>query len=81
MAQEEGYYTEKPQAEIGIKQLSLPSGEYSKGYRMGFYVQIRDVMSREYGRIFAGDTNVEDAFATIEKEGNKLLARFAKTTN
>ena len=81
MAQEEGYYTEKPQAEIGIKQLSLPSGEYSKGYRMGFYVQIRDVMSREYGRIFAGDTNVEDAFATIEKEGNKLLARFAKTTH
>jgi sn-glycerol 3-phosphate transport system substrate-binding protein len=81
MAQEEGYYNEKPQAEIGIKQLSLPSGEYSKGYRMGFYVQIRDVMNREYGRIFAGETNVEDAFSTIEKEGNKLLARFAKTTN
>jgi sn-glycerol 3-phosphate transport system substrate-binding protein len=76
-----GYYNEKPQAEVGIKQLSLPSGEFSKGYRMGFYVQIRDVMNREYGRIFAGETDVESAFAVIEEEGNKLLDRFAKTTN
>ncbi len=78
-AKAEGYYDEKPQAEIGIKQLSLPSGDNSKGYRMGFYVQIRDVMNREYGRIFAGETDVESAFAVIEEEGNKLLERFSKT--
>ena len=78
-AKAEGYYNEKPQAEIGIKQLSLPSGDNSKGYRMGFYVQIRDVMNREYGRIFAGETDVESAFAVIEEEGNKLLDRFSKT--
>ena len=81
LAKANGYYDEKPQAEVGIKQLSLPSGEFSKGYRMGFYVQIRDVMNREYGRIFAGETDVESAFAVIEEESNKLLARFAKTTN
>jgi sn-glycerol 3-phosphate transport system substrate-binding protein len=78
-AKAEGYYDEKPQAEIGIKQLSLPSGDNSKGYRMGFYVQIRDVMNREYGRIFAGETDVESAFNVIEEEGNKLLDRFSKT--
>jgi len=81
LAKEQGYYDEKPQAEIGIKQLSLPSAEWDKGYRMGFYVQIRDVMNREYGRIFAGETDVESAFSVIEEEGNKLLDRFAKTTN
>ena len=81
LAKEKGYYEEKPQAEVGIQQLSLPSGEFSKGYRMGFYVQIRDVMNREYGRIFAGETDVESAFAVIEEEGNKLLERFAKTSN
>lgn len=81
LAKETGYYEEKPQAEVGIQQLSLPSGEFSKGYRMGFYVQIRDVMNREYGRIFAGETDVESAFAVIEEEGNKLLERFAKTSN
>jgi len=80
-AKAEGYYDEVPQAEVGIQQLSLPSGDWSKGYRMGFYVQIRDVMNREYGRIFAGETDVETAFSVIEEEGNKLLERFAKTTN
>jgi sn-glycerol 3-phosphate transport system substrate-binding protein len=70
-----------PAAEVGIKQLNLPGGEWTKGYRMGFYVQIRDVMNREYGRIFAGETTVEDAFKNIEADGNKLLERFAKTTS
>ena len=78
-AKAEGYYNDTPQAEVGIKQLSLPSGDNSKGYRMGFYVQIRDVMNREYGRIFAGETDVESAFSVIEEEGNKLLERFSKT--
>jgi len=81
LAKEQGYYEEKPQAEVGILQLSLPSGEFSKGYRMGFYVQIRDVMTREYGRIFAGETDVDSAFEVIEEEANKLLERFAKTNN
>lgn len=79
LAKAEGYYDETPQAEVGIQQLSLPGGDWTKGYRLGFYVQIRDIMNREYGRILNGETSVEDAFATIEKEANQLLERFAKT--
>ncbi len=81
MAKADGHYKRFPAAEVGIKQLSLPAGKHTKGYRMGFYVQIRDVMNREYGRILTGETSVDDAFATIEKESNALLARFAKTQN
>lgn len=79
LAKSDGHYNRAPAAEVGIQQLSLPGGDNTKGYRMGFYVQIRDVMNREYGRILTGETSVEDAFATIEKEANELLARFAKT--
>ena len=79
LAAEQGYYQEKPAAEVGIKQLSLPAGDFTKGYRMGFYVQIRDVMNREYGRILTGETDVDSAFEAIEAESNKLLERFAKT--
>lgn len=79
LAKKEGYYEEKPSAETGILQLSLPSTEFNKGYRMGFYPQIRDVMNREYGKIFSNETTVDAAFETIEGEANKLLARFAKT--
>ncbi|AFO90004.1 extracellular solute-binding protein [Phaeobacter inhibens] len=79
MAKADGHYDRAPAAEVGIQQLSLPGGDNTKGYRMGFYVQIRDVMNREYGRILTGETSVEDAFNAIEAEANNLLARFAKT--
>ncbi len=79
LAGEQGHYEEFPAAEVGIQQLQLPSGEWTRGYRMGFYVQIRDVMNREYGRILTGETSVEDAFNIIELEANDLLARFAQT--
>lgn len=79
LAKADGHYTRSPAAEVGILQLSLPAGENTKGYRMGFYVQIRDVMNREYGRILTGETSVEDAFQNIETEANKLLSRFART--
>ncbi len=36
-------------------------------------------MEREYGRIFAGQTTVKDAMETIKKQGDEMLARFAKT--
>ncbi|WP_412509268.1 extracellular solute-binding protein [Roseovarius sp. SYSU LYC5161] len=79
LAEEDGHYARMPAAEVGIQQLSLPAGEHTRGYRMGFYVQIRDVMNREYGRILTGETTVEEAFQTIETEANQLLERFAKT--
>ncbi|MEO0989709.1 MAG: extracellular solute-binding protein [Pseudomonadota bacterium] len=79
LAKSSGYYNEVPQAEVGIQQLSLPGGDWTKGYRLGFYVQIRDVMNREYGRIMAGETTIDAAFEVIEKEANQLLERFAKT--
>ncbi|MBX8824505.1 extracellular solute-binding protein [Ochrobactrum sp. SFR4] len=81
LAKSEGYYEKTPVAEVGIKQLMLPSGEWSKGYRLGFYPQIRTIMEREYNRIFSGETTVKQAFETVEKEGNDLLTRFAKTAN
>ncbi len=79
VAKADGHYDRFPAAEVGIQQLSLAAGENTKGYRMGFYVQIRDVMNREYGRILTGETSVEEAFQNIETEANQLLARFAKT--
>ncbi len=79
MAREDGHYDRFPAAETGIKQLMLPAGENTAGYRMGFYVQIRDVENRELSRFLNGETTIEDALATIEAEGNALLARFAQT--
>lgn len=79
VAKADGYYAEAPAAEIGIQQLQLPAGDWTRGYRMGFYVQIRDVMNREYSRYLTGETTIDAAFEAIESEANVLLERFAKT--
>lgn len=79
MAKGEGYYETTPDAEIGILQLSQPGGEWTKGYRLGYYVQIREVMYKAFDDIFSGNANVDEAFAAMEEESNTLLERFSAT--
>lgn len=79
LAKADGHYDRFPAAETAIKQLSLKSGENTRGYRMGFYVQIRDVENRELARFLNGETTIDEALSTIETEGNDLLSRFAQT--
>ena len=81
VAKADGYYESTPDAEVGILQLTQPGGEWTKGYRLGFYVQIRDVMYKHYEDIFSGDATVDEAFAGIEQEANELLERFNATYN
>jgi sn-glycerol 3-phosphate transport system substrate-binding protein len=81
MAKAEGYYEKVPDAELGILQLNQPAGEWTKGYRLGYYVQIREVMYKHFNNIFSGKSSVEDSFAAIEKESNALLLRFHDTYN
>ena len=50
------------------------AGDWTKGYRLGFYVQIRDVMNREYGKLLQGETDVESAFSTIEESRMTCLS-------
>lgn len=79
LAKTDGYYKESPDAEVGIIQLSEEGGKWTKGYRLGFYVQIREVIYREVDKIMNGEETVDAAFATIEEEANGLLDRFNDT--
>ncbi|MGB7327361.1 MAG: extracellular solute-binding protein [Rubripirellula sp.] len=79
LAKTDGYYETTPDAEVGILQLSQPGGEWTKGYRLGYYVQIRDVMYKYFDDIFAGKTSIDDAFSSMETESNALLERFKDT--
>lgn len=81
LAKSDGYYESTPDAEVGITQLTQRGGEWTKGYRLGFYVQIREAMYKQYDNIFSGSASVEDAFAEMEKESNALLDRFDASMN
>lgn len=79
LAKKDGYYKRVPDAEIGIKQLSLPTQKWTKGYRLGNYVQIREVMVVEFENILNGKKNAEQALRDVDIKGDKLLKRFAQT--
>ncbi|TXR51936.1 extracellular solute-binding protein [Reinekea thalattae] len=79
LAKKDGYYAANPDAEVGIQQLSLHGSEWTKGYRMGFYVQTRESIYREMDRLMAGETTVADMLKAIETDGNRNLERFAET--
>jgi len=79
MAKQDGYYEASPDAEIGIKQLSLKTKEWTKGYRLGNYVQIREAMTVEFENIINGKKSAKEALRAIETKANKLLVRFEKT--
>lgn len=81
LAKKAGYYDEAPDAEVGILQLSQPGGEWTKGYRLGYYVQIREVMYKNFEQLLNGQATVDEAFASIEEESNELLDRFHDTYN
>ncbi|CAM3787825.1 sn-glycerol-3-phosphate-binding periplasmic protein UgpB precursor [Vibrio aerogenes CECT 7868] len=79
LTKQSGYYQKFPAAEVGVKQLSLAAGEWNKGYRVGFYPQIREIENREFDKIFAGQESVDHALDTVETESKTLLKRFART--
>lgn len=81
LAKSDGYYESTPDAEVGILQLSQPGGEWTKGYRLGFYVQIREAMYKQYDNIFSGSSTVDEAFEAMTEESNALLDRFHATMN
>lgn len=81
MAKADGYYETTPDAEVGILQLTQPGGEWTKGYRLGFYVQVREEFYKQVDNIFSGNASVDDAFAAIEKDSNALLDRFNASMN
>jgi len=78
-AKAEGYYQDTPAAEVGILQLNENVGQWTKGYRLGFYPQIREIMQSQYTQFFDGKVSAEEAFKRIETLSNEQLGRFAKT--
>ena len=81
LAKSDGYYESTPDAEVGITQLTQRGGEWTKGYRLGFYVQIREAMYKQYDNIFSGSSTIDAAFEEMEKESNALLDRFNASMN
>jgi len=76
-AQDDGYYTKAPGADVAIRQLTnKPPTANSKGLRFGNFVQGRAIIEEEMEAVFAGKKDAKTAMDDATRRGNELLRRF-----
>ncbi len=75
-----GYYTANPLQEVGITQLNraIPT-EISRGLRLGYFVQIRNIINEELEMVWNGKKSPQNALDDAAARSNAQLATFAKT--
>ena len=66
-------------ASMGVESLNQPGDENSRGIRLGFYVQFRDIFKEETQKAFNGDQTMQAALDNSVARGNELLRRFEQT--
>ncbi|MFD1881682.1 extracellular solute-binding protein [Paracoccus pacificus] len=65
--------------EAGMESLNQPGNENSRGIRLGFYVQFRDIFKEETQRAFSGEQTMQAALDNAKTRGDELLRRFQQT--
>ncbi|MFA7670270.1 MAG: sn-glycerol-3-phosphate ABC transporter substrate-binding protein, partial [Burkholderiaceae bacterium] len=65
-----------PGTEVAVLQLDASTTENSRGIRLGFLPQIREIEDGEAERIFAGEVDAEAGLKRMMERGNELLRRF-----
>lgn len=71
-----GFYEANPGTEIAVRQLNADTTENSRGVRLGFLPQIREIEDGEAERIFAGEIDAQTGIKRMIERGNELLRRF-----
>ena len=63
----------------GSQSLGLPGTADTRGIRLGFYPQIRQVWAEEIVKAFGGGQSIDVALDNAVKRGNDLLRQFQRT--
>ncbi|MFX9058062.1 hypothetical protein ABTN75_19505, partial [Acinetobacter baumannii] len=77
LTMEQGFYQKFPGSDVPFLQMSnkapLP---YTKGLRLGYMVQVRDVIEEELEAAFSGKKTAKAALEDAQNRGNALLRKF-----
>jgi sn-glycerol 3-phosphate transport system substrate-binding protein len=75
----EGYYTQNPGADAAIIQLSRAEPTpNSQGFRLGGFVEIRNIIQEELERGFQGQQNSETLLANANRRADVVLRNFER---
>ncbi|GIX09231.1 sn-glycerol-3-phosphate ABC transporter substrate-binding protein UgpB [Elioraea sp.] len=78
-AKAEGYYERNPGADAAIIQLSRAEPTpNSQGFRLGGFVEIRNIIQEELEKVFQGQQTVPQALETANRRGNAVLRAFER---
>ncbi|WMT90434.1 extracellular solute-binding protein [Pelagibacterium sp. H642] len=66
-------------ARVGVESLDMAGNDASRGIRLGFYVQFRDIFIEETQRAFNGEQPMQVALDNAKARGDDLLRRFEQT--
>ncbi len=79
---EKGYYKENPLQTVGIEQLNreVPT-KISRGLRLGYFVQIRNIINEELELVWNGKKSPKEALDNAAARSNVQLRTFEKTYN
>lgn len=79
LTKESGYYDQNPGTEIAVTQLNADTTANSRGVRLGYLPQIRDIEDSTMEQLFAGQTSADAALKKMVTDGDALLERFEKS--
>ncbi|WP_345797863.1 sn-glycerol-3-phosphate ABC transporter substrate-binding protein UgpB [Castellaniella sp. MT123] len=79
LTKQSGFYEKNPGTEVAVQQLNANTTTNSRGIRLGYLPQIRDIEDATMEQIFAGNTTPDAGLKKMTTEGNALLERFEKS--
>jgi sn-glycerol 3-phosphate transport system substrate-binding protein len=79
LTQKEGFYDKNPGTDVGVKQLNVQTTAQSRGVRLGYLPQIRQIEDGAIENIVSGKISAKEGLEDAKKRGDELLEKFEKS--
>jgi sn-glycerol 3-phosphate transport system substrate-binding protein len=79
LTRSQGFYEKNPGTDVGVRQLNVQTTAQSRGVRLGFLPQIREIADANIENAVSGKMSAKDALADTTKRGDELLEKFQKS--
>jgi sn-glycerol 3-phosphate transport system substrate-binding protein len=79
LTKSQGFYEKNPGTEVGVQELNVETTAQSRGVRLGYLPQIREIEDATIEQIVSGKIDAKAGLTDAVKRGNALLERFEKS--
>lgn len=80
LTKQQGFYDKNPGTEVAVQELNADTTTQSRGVRLGYLPQIRDIEEGQMELIFGGKETPAQGLKNAQEQGDALLAKFQQAT-